>query len=171
EWELACEGPGLWPLPIGVRRDPRACTIDRARFSRAGLDPAGVRLGCASPFAVVDQLGGVDEWVVDEAGGEVRPPLRWVLAGGSSAGGRACRGHLRPSTGAARDDAGLRCCADATAPGPAAGPRAPTRASRGEGDPAPLAGWTALDVPRDPPIDPPLDPGPAPGAGATPGAP
>jgi formylglycine-generating enzyme required for sulfatase activity len=147
EWETACEGPALWPLSTGVRRDPRACSIDRARFARSGLDPAGLRLGCASPFAVVDQIGGVDEWVVDEAGGEVRPPFRWVLAGGSLAGGRACRELARPPSAEPRDDAGFRCCADATAPDPGEEPRRPPPFTRPDGEPRPLAGWTAFEVP------------------------
>lgn len=155
EWELACEGPAWWPLPNGVRRDPRACAIDRARFSRAGLPPAGLLQGCASPFAVVDAMGGVDEWVLEETGGEVRPPLRWVLAGGSAAGGRPCRAHARPSSAAARPDAGFRCCADASAPRPGDEPRrvTPPASPADRGEKAPLAGWTALDVPRDPTPD------------------
>ncbi len=150
EWELACEGPALWPLPTGVRRDPRACAIDRARFSRSGLEPGGRRLACASPFGLIDAMGGVDEWVLDETGGDVRPPLRWVLAGGSSAGGRPCRAHARESSAAARTDAGFRCCADATAPRPDEKPRpaeAVATADRKAGERAPLPGWTALAVP------------------------
>lgn len=156
EWELACEGPGLWPLPTGVRRDPRACAIDRARFARTGLAPAGLLQGCASPFGVVDAMGGVDEWVLDETGGTKVIPLRWSLAGGSSAGGRPCRTRLSPTSPAARPDAGFRCCADATVPRPGEEPRratAPAPAAE-RGEKAPLAGWTALDVPGDPPPDP-----------------
>lgn len=152
EWELACEGPGLWPLPTGVRRDPRACAIDRARFSRSGMEPAGRRLACASPFGVVDAMGGVDEWVLDETGGETTPPLRWVRAGGSSATGRACRAHAREASAAARPDAGFRCCADATAARSGEGPRPAEIPGRAPGPPdraerAPLPGWAPLAVP------------------------
>jgi sulfatase modifying factor 1 len=153
EWELACEGPEIWPMPIGVRRDPRRCVMDRGSFARDRLPPAGSETSCASTFGVLDMMGGVAEWVVDPAGTKTNAPFAWVLEGGSAAAGRACRDPVRDARTAGVTDAGFRCCVEPATAGPGAQPppppsRAPAPASSGE---APLGGWRALHVPDPPP--------------------
>jgi hypothetical protein len=96
EWTLACEGRRRLPYPYGLKRDSRACNIDKALLEvnpfaladpkRAAAEtarlwqgePSGSRPGCASPFGVVDMTGNVDEWVVNESG----KPFRSGLKGG-----------------------------------------------------------------------------------------
>jgi hypothetical protein len=133
EWELACEGPGLWPYPYGRERDPTACNIDRpypfpdldafsfpARVADevARLDQrvrSGERPRCVSPFGVHDMTGNVDEWVVDPAGKRFEKPYRSALKGGYWG---PIRARCRPATTSHNEwfrfyQVGFRCCADA----------------------------------------------------------
>lgn len=88
EWTMACEGPGAQPYPYskGYVRDRNACNFDnpvpkgldvlkvRSRSSEGGrtldgmLKPAGSMAMCVSPYGVHDQVGNLDEWVVNESG-------------------------------------------------------------------------------------------------------
>lgn len=129
EWTLACEGAGHLPYPYGMRRDPKACNIDRTLLQvdqRALLDPArataeadrlwqgepsGARPACVSPFGVRDMTGNVDEWVVNESG----KPFRSGLKGGYWGPVRA---RCRPMTTGHGEtfpfyETGFRCCANA----------------------------------------------------------
>lgn len=129
EWTLACEGPGHLPYPYGMRRDPKACNIDRTLLQvdqRALADPArataesdrlwqgeasGSRPACVSPFGVRDMTGNVDEWVVNESG----KPFRSGLKGGYWGPVRA---RCRPMTTGHGEtfpfyETGFRCCANA----------------------------------------------------------
>jgi len=151
EWELACEGPEIWPLPIGVRRDPRKCMIDRGSFARERLPPAGVNGSCASTFGVLDLMGGVAEWVADPNGTKTQAPFAWALEGGSSASGRACRDPLRDARTVGVREAGFRCCVEPATPGRGRPSRRPAPSSGGpsggSGRKRPLGGWRALHVP------------------------
>lgn len=149
EWELACEGPEIWPLAIGVRRDPRKCVMDRGSFSRDRLPPAG-EASCASTFGVLDMMGGVAEWVVDPTGTKTNAPYPWVLAGGSAASGRACRDPVRDTRTSGVAEAGFRCCVDPVGPPRGAPPAASPIPTGVPSADAPLGGWRALHVPSIP---------------------
>ena len=111
EWTFACEGPDMKPYPYadGYHRDRTACNTDNllpkgldvfkatandtpeAKALDDMLEPSGIRGTCVSPFGVHDQVGGIDEWVVNESG----RPYRSTLKGGHVQGVRA---RCRPST-------------------------------------------------------------------------
>jgi|SRR5579859_1481453 len=97
EWEFACEGPDLKPLPYGngYVRDNTACNMDNhatgidvfkatspsspmSQRLRSLLVPSGSKEGCVSDFQVYDQVGNVDEFVVNESG----HPYKSALMGG-----------------------------------------------------------------------------------------
>ena len=147
EWELACEGPEIWPMAIGVRRDPRKCVMDRGSFARDRLPPAGAETSCASTFGVFDMMGGVAEWVVDPAGTKTNAPFPWVLAGGSAASGRACRDPVREAQTSGVSEAGFRCCVEPAGTARGSVPSAPPVASAEPAGEPPLGGWRALHVP------------------------
>lgn len=88
EWTMACEGLDIQPYPYGdgYHRDRTACNFDNpvpagldvfkatghntesARKLDGMLRPAGSMMKCVSPFGVADQVGNLDEWVVNESG-------------------------------------------------------------------------------------------------------
>lgn len=147
EWELACEGTGMWPYPYGLSRDATACNDrkagplpDAARLDDPwtrgpeilrvdGRQPSGTQLACVSPFGVVDLVGNVEEWVEHANGQEKAKPFRTARKGGSWARGKArCRPIDASEPGWYRaHDLGFRCCSDAqgTAPPLAEGPLDP----------------------------------------------
>lgn len=129
EWTFACEGPNMQPFPYGdgYHRDTTACNFDHDNRSwwspiqhdnstKRDLDallvPSGSEAECVSPFGVHDQVGNVDEWVVNETG----EPHQSGLVGGHVFGVRnACRpmttGHGETF---AWYETGTRCCASPT---------------------------------------------------------
>jgi hypothetical protein len=132
EWTLACEGQKRLPYPYGVKRDSKACNIDKnlpAVDQYALADPrraqaevvrlwqgeaSGSRPGCVSPYGVADMTGNVDEWVVNESG----KPFKSGLKGGYWGPVRA---RCRPMTTGHGEtfpfyQTGFRCCADAAFP-------------------------------------------------------
>lgn len=127
EWTFACEGPEMQPYPYGdgYHRDKTACNFDN---SQSGIDvfrskapddemskrlnrmlvPSGQLEKCVSPFGVHDQVGNIDESVVNEVG----RPYQSGLMGGHVFG---VRNACRPMTGAHNEDfkwyeTGGRCC-------------------------------------------------------------
>jgi len=88
EWTFACEGPEMQPYPYGdgYHRDPTACNFDNAvpdgldvfratshdskeaKILDGMLTIGGTRSRCVSPFGVHDQVGNIDEWVINEGG-------------------------------------------------------------------------------------------------------
>lgn len=139
EWELACEGTGMWPYPYGLSRDVTACNDRRAGptantgrlddpWTRGteilrvdGRQPSGTRPACVSPFGVVDLPGNVEEWVENANGQEGVKPFRTARKGGSWARGKGrCRPLDASEPGWYRaHDLGFRCCSDAKGPPPA----------------------------------------------------
>lgn len=133
EWELACEGTGMWPYPYGLTRDAAACNDHRsgaivddvapddpwkrgAEIARTdGRTAAGSQRACASPFGVMDMIGNVEEWVEHANGNENQKPFRTARKGGSWARGKGrCRPIEASEPGWYRaSDVGFRCCADA----------------------------------------------------------
>jgi sulfatase modifying factor 1 len=128
EWTLACEGSRRLPYPYGLKRDAKACNIDRphppvderalADPKRAAAEaarlwqgePSGARSTCVSPYGVFDMTGNVDEWVVNESG----KPYKSGLKGGYWGPVRA---RCRPMTTTHGEafpfyQTGFRCCAD-----------------------------------------------------------
>ncbi len=130
EWTMACEGPGLHPYPYGdgYHRDRTSCNTDnpmgtidvfkatspRAETSQrleALLVPAGAKPLCVSVWGVHDQVGNIDEEVVNET----KRPYQSGLMGGHVFG---VRNACRPMTEAHNEDFGWyetggRCCKDA----------------------------------------------------------
>lgn len=90
EWEFSCEGGGESPQPYpykdGYHRDFTICNTDNqappgmnifqakhhtdvmAIRLDAMLKPSGSMSQCVSPFGVYDQIGNLDEWVINETG-------------------------------------------------------------------------------------------------------
>ncbi len=88
EWTFACEGPEAQPYPYGdgYHRDRTACNFDNpvpkgldvfkatshdtetAKRLDEMLKPSGAMARCVSPFGVHDQVGNLDEWVINESG-------------------------------------------------------------------------------------------------------
>ena len=153
EWELACEGTGMWPYPYGLSRDAAACNDrrggplpDAARLDdpwTRGAEilrvderrPSGEQPACVSPFGVVDLVGNVEEWVEHANGQERQKPFRTARKGGSWARGKGrCRPIDASEPGWYRaHDLGFRCCSDAKGGAPPRadvaplGPGAPMR--------------------------------------------
>lgn len=130
EWTFACEGPDMKPYPYGdgYHRDRTSCNTDNV-FPK-GLDvmhvtkqdspggkvldgllvPAGSKPECVSPFGVYDQIGNIDEFVVNETG---QPYVSGLMSGHVFGVRNACR----PMTEAHGPDfawyeTGGRCCSD-----------------------------------------------------------
>lgn len=132
EWQFACEGPAMWPLPDGLSRAETACNVDAQaaepdrgrladRFAVAaeverldGRVPAGARERCVSAFAVHDLAGNVAEWVDNRFGKRDAAPHRSGVAGGDFGAGRAgCRALVLAHDDRFRSPRlGFRCCAD-----------------------------------------------------------
>lgn len=130
EWQFACEGESIVPLPMGLSRDPDGCTWDRGPVLEVvpslGPDVAaslqrsdrrarsGSAASCKSVFGVFDLTGNVREWVRDPEHGRLSPPFTSALAGGAWGSGAAtCRTldqDLPPPSRSA--SAGFRCCQD-----------------------------------------------------------
>jgi formylglycine-generating enzyme required for sulfatase activity len=137
EWQFACEGAAILPLPEGLRRDG-GCNVDRPdpsplfgtmaspfEFARElmrvdGRAASGEREACTSPFGVRDMAGNVGEWVENPLGSEGSPPFRSSIAGGTFGREEASCRTLDTSTPdkVRSHRVGFRCCSDA-------GPRAP----------------------------------------------
>jgi hypothetical protein len=133
EWELACEGTGMWPYPYGLTRDANACNEHRASAvaEDAKLDDPWTRGGeigrtdgrlasgsqpsCISPFGAADMIGNVEEWVEHANGNDNAKPFRTARKGGSWARGKGrCRPIEASEPGWYRaSDVGFRCCSDA----------------------------------------------------------
>lgn len=129
EWTFACEGQNMQPYPYGdgYHRDKTACNFDNSqkgidvfksrspndettRRLNALLVPSGTNERCVSPFGVHDQIGNIDEQIVNETG----HPYKSGLMGGHVFG---VRNACRPMTEAHNEDFGWyetggRCCAD-----------------------------------------------------------
>lgn len=130
EWTFACEGREMHPYPYGdgYHRDRTSCNTDNP--TPRGLDvfkaktpdsptsklldgllvPSGAKDKCVSPFGVYDQVGNIDESVVNETGN----PYRSGLVGGHVFG---VRNACRPMTEAHNEsfswyETGGRCCSD-----------------------------------------------------------
>lgn len=135
EWQFACEGEEILPLPNGIERASGICNVDRADppaalgalrdpFAVAGemarIDgrvPSG-SLPCASPFGVRDLTGNVEEWVENPTGSQRERPFRSAIAGGAwGRGAAACRtvDTDTPETYTSHHR-GFRCCSDASSP-------------------------------------------------------
>lgn len=116
EWTLACEGPDMHPYPYGdgYTRDKSACNFDNPQgvidvFKAKSpkdetsirldlmLVPSGYMKSCVSPYGVHDQVGNIDESVVNESG----KPYHSGLMGGHVFG---VRNACRPMTGAHNED-------------------------------------------------------------------
>ncbi len=130
EWTMACEGPGMHPYPYGdgYHRDRTSCNTDNpmgkidvfkatspsAETSKkldALLVPSGSKPLCVSVWGVHDQVGNIDEQLVNETG----QPYKSGLMGGHVFG---VRNACRPMTEAHNEDFGWyetggRCCQDA----------------------------------------------------------
>lgn len=130
EWTFACEGEAMKPYPYGdgYHRDKTACNFDNpsngidvfkairpndetTKKLDALLYPSGSRPTCVSPFGVYDQVGNIDEQIVNETG----KPYRSGLMGGHVFG---VRNACRPMTDAHNEnfgwyETGGRCAADA----------------------------------------------------------
>jgi hypothetical protein len=131
EWELACEGPRLFPFPYGFAKQPGACRVDQPyrAYDAAKLEspspqlreletarlyqgvPSGSLPVCQSPFGAFDMVGNVEEWVTTS-----RPewPYRSSLKGGYWAKPWAgCRGtNERHGPRFRFYQIGFRCCRD-----------------------------------------------------------
>jgi formylglycine-generating enzyme required for sulfatase activity len=132
EWQFACEGEAMLPLPTGIERSNQRCNVDRpdpAPILGALHDPFSVAsemdridgrvgagtLACTSPFGVHDLVGNVEEWADNPAGSSRERPFRSAVVGGAwGAGAAACRTVLTdvPATFTSHHR-GFRCCADA----------------------------------------------------------
>ena len=152
EWELACEGSGMWPYPYGLTRDANACNEHRpsagadaaklddpwtrgAEIDRAdGRHASGADPGCVSPFGVADMIGNVEEWVEHGNGNEKSKPFRTARKGGSWAHGKGrCRPIEASEPGWYRaNDVGFRCCADAKSGAPPVSTSVPGGGSSGK---------------------------------------
>jgi sulfatase modifying factor 1 len=137
EWEFSCEGPTEDPHPYpygdGYHRDNTSCNTDNdfpddidIPKSKKPKDPMSIKLDnmlvpsgsmktCVSPFGVYDQVGNLDEWVVNETGFGYRTGLK----GGHIWGVRArCRPMTIGHNGSAPVsftwyETSSRCCEDA----------------------------------------------------------
>jgi formylglycine-generating enzyme required for sulfatase activity len=126
EWTFACEGPEMHPYPYGdgYHRDNDACNFNnplpplsvfaqdnkQKRLLDAFLVPSGVKPLCVSPFGVRDQVGNIDEFVVNESG----KPYKSSLMGGHFLG---VRNNCRAQTTAHSElfswyESGTRGCKD-----------------------------------------------------------
>ena len=132
EWQFACEGEAILPLPTGVTRDS-SCNVDQADppplLSRvrttdayaseiARLDgrvPSGSKPACTSPFGVLDMSGNVAEWAENPLGGDIEKPFHSAVLGGSFGGLEArCRtADLGTPKTVRSHRTGFRCCSDA----------------------------------------------------------
>lgn len=139
EWELACEGTGMWPYPYGLTRDASACNEHRsaplaqdsklddpwargAEIARTDARLAsGAQPACVSPFGAADMTGNVEEWVEYANGREEGKPFKTARKGGSWAHGKGrCRPIDASEPGWYRaSDLGFRCCSDAKGGAPA----------------------------------------------------
>lgn len=108
EWTFACEGKDMKPYPYGdgYHRDKTACNFDNQmpkgidvmrvtkHDSPAGkilddlLVPSGSMPRCVSPFGVFDQVGNIDESVINETG---QPYVSGLMSGHVFGVRNACR--------------------------------------------------------------------------------
>ena len=130
EWTMACEGPGMHPYPYGdgYHRDRTSCNTDNpvpkgvdvfkskaphdemSTKLDAMLVPSGAKTACVSVWGVHDQVGNIDEQLINETG----QPYKSGLMGGHVFG---VRNACRPMTEAHNEDFGWyetggRCCAN-----------------------------------------------------------
>jgi len=136
EWTFSCEGEAMQPYPYGdgYHRDTTACNFDRVlgqkeaaaieqckhfpvspdkpcrKYLDSLLVPSGSMETCQSPFKVFDQVGNLDEFVVNESG----HPFKSALVSGHVFG---VRNACRPMTDAHNEffswwETSGRCCSD-----------------------------------------------------------
>ncbi len=97
EWEKAARGVDGRLFPWGDVFEPTYCNCRTSREDRVSLLPAGSFPEDASPYGVVDQAGGVMEWVEDDT--VAHPQLRVVRGGAWNRGEVDCclaAGRLMP---------------------------------------------------------------------------
>ena len=127
EWQFACEGPQMWPLPTGSERDSSLCNVgaspgmrradpvsdDADAGVRDGRESSGRRRTCVSPFGIRDLVGNVAEWVENVGGLDDDRPYRSALGGGdfSSVGARCRPGVTSHDARFKAMSVGFRCCA------------------------------------------------------------
>ncbi|MFO0617773.1 MAG: SUMF1/EgtB/PvdO family nonheme iron enzyme [Polyangiaceae bacterium] len=132
EWQFACEGTAMLPLPSGVRRDG-GCVVDRAdptsllgaakssfEYAAAvmhvdGREPSAPRPGCESAWGAFDLVGNVGEWAVNPSGSLTAKPFHSAVLGGSFGSGEAkCRtADFSAADSSTSHRVGFRCCVDA----------------------------------------------------------
>jgi formylglycine-generating enzyme required for sulfatase activity len=129
EWEKACEGPDMLPLPYGWKVDDGACNTAKpyrqVSEAKVGSDDAAVREAevkrlwqgepvgsfprCVSAYGIHDLVGNVEEWVSTS-----RPewPFKSSLKGGYwSKPWAGCRGtNERHGPMFRFYEIGFRCC-------------------------------------------------------------
>lgn len=136
EWQFACEGTAMLPLPSGTRRLPASeggCNVDQPEpqsvlgaakssfeFAAAvmrvdGRQPSGSRRACESAWGVFDLTGNVGEWAENPVGSLTSRPFHSAVLGGTFGPGEA---KCRTTDFSAPDSAtshrvGFRCCVDA----------------------------------------------------------
>lgn len=149
EWQFACEGTAMLPLPSGVRRDA-GCNVDHAEttsvlgaarssfeFAAAvmrvdGREPSGASAGCESVWGVFDLTGNVGEWAENPAGSLTARPFHSAVRGGAFGPGEAkCRTtDFSIPDNAESHRVGFRCCVEA-GPRPKGERPVPSRRSPG----------------------------------------
>lgn len=129
EWTFACEGENMQPYPYGdgYHRDTTACNFDnplgtidvfQAKTHQSPmsitldskLKTSGSMPRCVSPFGIYDQIGNIDEFVVNRSG----KPYKSGMMGGHIFG---VRNRCRAMTDAHNEffswyESGSRCCSD-----------------------------------------------------------
>ena len=115
EWQFACEGESMAPVPLWVRPRSRSMQLQADIYLPSGdlrdlREASGAHPACKSPFGAMDMVGNVDEWTVrEDKGAAHRSALRggWWMPG---------RNRCRAAT-TAHDEVykgpqtGFRCCA------------------------------------------------------------
>ena len=133
EWQFACEGEAIFPLPSSIDRSPDACNVDRADLPpvlgalRDPFEVAGemvridgrvpsASLPCVSSFGARDLVGNVEEWAENPNGSANEKPFRSAVLGGSwGSGVAACRTvDLETPESVTSHHRGFRCCSDAS---------------------------------------------------------
>jgi formylglycine-generating enzyme required for sulfatase activity len=95
EWQWACSGLEGYTYPYGWNLEEQKCNTDVKR-----IEASGSRVNCVSKFGGYDMTGNIFEWVTGNNG---EP----VLMGGPFS---KCQTQSPGVGGAAKPQAGLRCC-------------------------------------------------------------
>ena len=110
EWNMACIGPSWRGYPYGNHYASGRCAIKDDGQIGGRIQKAGSHVGCATPEGIMDMSGNLWEWVESSSG-------EGVLRGGGrhfSAGMGRCRSRALASDAFSSDEAGVRCCLDAS---------------------------------------------------------